>query len=104
MLNAKEIQFLRKNMGMKATELKLLLGVSSEAISRWENGDRKISAANDRLLRIIYSHQKGIAPDKIAHLVTEGIKCIARSERATPLYQIDLKEDFTPTFLPACAV
>jgi len=48
-----DIKFLRKAFGLKALDLADLLGVSAEHLSRCENGDRALSMAAEKLLRII---------------------------------------------------
>lgn len=50
-LTGKEIKFLRKTMGMKATELADILGVDKSTVSRWENERQEIGDSSDRLLR-----------------------------------------------------
>jgi transcriptional regulator with XRE-family HTH domain len=35
-------KFMRKAIGMKATDLAALLGVAAETISRWETGQREV--------------------------------------------------------------
>lgn len=54
LLLPEEIKFLRKELGLKAKDLALAMGVKAEAISRWENGKSVISEGNDRMLRMIY--------------------------------------------------
>jgi DNA-binding transcriptional regulator YiaG len=48
-----EIKFVRKAVGLKATELADLLGISAEHLSRCENGDRALSISAEKLLRVI---------------------------------------------------
>jgi len=52
-LNNKEVRYLRKYIGIKATYLAKKLHVDKSTISRWEAGAEKIGTANDRLLRLI---------------------------------------------------
>jgi len=54
LLQPKEIQFLRKELRLKAKELARILGVSDSVVSRWENGKASIGEGNDRLLRSIF--------------------------------------------------
>jgi DNA-binding transcriptional regulator YiaG len=89
-LNGKEIRFLRKNVGLKAVELQNYIGVDNATISRWERGIQKISLSNDRLLRVVYAHIKGLPNDKITSMVKDRFAQIKRNEVTTPLYQIDL--------------
>lgn len=53
-LNGPEVRFLRKQLGLKATELAELLGVYKVSVSRWETGKEQIGVANDRLVRVLY--------------------------------------------------
>jgi DNA-binding transcriptional regulator YiaG len=48
-----DIKFVRKAVGLRANELSALLGVSAEHLSRCENGDRALSVAAEKLLRVI---------------------------------------------------
>ena len=51
-LNAQEIKFLRKSLGLPAKTLAESLDVAPETISRWENGKQAIGDAQERLLRL----------------------------------------------------
>ena len=53
-LSGKEARFIRKQLGMKSTVLAGILGVDKVTISRWENDNKPIGAANDRLIRSLY--------------------------------------------------
>lgn len=48
-----EIKFVRKAIGLKAAEIANLLGITPEHLSRCENGDRALSVAAEKLLRVI---------------------------------------------------
>jgi putative zinc finger/helix-turn-helix YgiT family protein len=91
-LNGKEIRYLRKNMGLKAVELKKVLGVDNATISRWETGKQRISSAHDRLLRMVYANFKGIAQEDITAMVKDKFSRIELSEVFSNLYQIDLSK------------
>ena len=54
LLQADEIKFLRKDLHLRANELAQLLGVTPQAVSRWENGKKEIGEAHDRLFRSLY--------------------------------------------------
>jgi putative zinc finger/helix-turn-helix YgiT family protein len=54
LLQPKEINYLRKELRLKAKELARILGVSDSVVSRWENGKASIGEGNDRLLRSIF--------------------------------------------------
>jgi len=92
LLNGKEIRFLRKNMGLRAQQLKNMIGVDAATLSRWENGSQKISQTNDRLIRIIYANIMGIPNDQIKNLIEDRFKDISVLDNIAPLYQIDTKE------------
>ena len=53
-LSHRELVFLRKEMGIKATDLARIMGVSKVTVSRWENGKERISSIADRLVRTLY--------------------------------------------------
>lgn len=61
LLSGPEIRFLRKNMGIAAKGLAGLLGVDKATVSRWENGKQVPDRSTDRLIRLLYAAQKGIA-------------------------------------------
>lgn len=48
-----EIRFLRKCLGLSATDMAAKMRVTKETMSRWETGAREISPQNDLLLRLI---------------------------------------------------
>jgi DNA-binding transcriptional regulator YiaG len=54
-LVGKEVQFLRKRLGVKATDFARFIGSSPEQLSRWENGHNELSGAMDRFIRIAYT-------------------------------------------------
>jgi len=54
LLMPEEIKFLRKDLHLKSKELAKTLGVTPSQVSRWENGQKPIGEAYDRLLRSIY--------------------------------------------------
>jgi len=54
LLQSDEIKFLRKDLHLRAKELAQLLGVTPQAVSRWENGKKEIGEAHDRLYRSLY--------------------------------------------------
>lgn len=62
-LNGTEIRFLRRSIGMKATELAKFLDMSAETVSRWENNKELISTNAERVLRLrVYNTLKDRAP------------------------------------------
>lgn len=54
-LSAKELRFLRKEMGLTQAELGLKIGQSDQQVARWEKGDCDIPGPAERLIRIIYT-------------------------------------------------
>lgn len=61
-LTGAEVRFLRKEMGMTQRGLGELLGVTDQAVAKWEKIGRLPKTA-DRLLRLIYvEHENGNAP------------------------------------------
>jgi hypothetical protein len=77
-------------MGMKSVDLQRYLGVDNATISRWESGEQKISLPNDRLLRVVYAHMKGIPTDRITSLIRDGFVQIKSEETVSQLYRIDI--------------
>jgi DNA-binding transcriptional regulator YiaG len=55
-LSGKEIRFLRKALGLRATALAEFLDVTPETFSRWENGKETISNNPERILRLRVVH------------------------------------------------
>jgi putative zinc finger/helix-turn-helix YgiT family protein len=53
-LTGAEFRFLRKQMGMSASELASFLGVTPVTISRWENAKETVGPQSDRLLRAFF--------------------------------------------------
>lgn len=64
-LSGREIRFLRKNMGFSSTRFAETMGVDKSSVSRWENGTQKLSATNDRMIRIIYCAMKDLGGRKL---------------------------------------
>ena len=58
-LTAEEIRFLRHTIGMEA-DLAKQLGVTTESLSRWENGTEAMGPVADRLLRVVAASELGI--------------------------------------------
>ena len=53
-LTGKEVRFLRKRLGKKATEYCTYLGIGPEMLSRVENGSTKVSIQVQKLSRLSY--------------------------------------------------
>ncbi len=58
-LSAKEIRFLRKDLGLKSSEFANCLGVNRGTVSRWENGEKSPEPPTDRLIRMVYASKLG---------------------------------------------
>jgi putative zinc finger/helix-turn-helix YgiT family protein len=54
LLNGQEIRFLRKNLGLMATEFAKYLCTTPVSVSRWETGAQEISKEHDSLIRYFY--------------------------------------------------
>jgi putative zinc finger/helix-turn-helix YgiT family protein len=72
-LTGLEIRFLRKRLGKKSSDFARLIGVSSEQVSRWENGHNPPEKSADRLIRVFYSMLSG--DRKLRHKIDEDIEC-----------------------------
>jgi len=58
-LTGAEIRFLRKRLGKKSSEFARIIGVTTEQVSRWENGHNPPERSADKLIRISYCHLAG---------------------------------------------
>jgi putative zinc finger/helix-turn-helix YgiT family protein len=52
-LTGEELRFLRKYLGLSATEFASILSVDKSTLSRWENGDQPLGSQSDRLVRTV---------------------------------------------------
>lgn len=52
-LTPEEVRFLRKWMGWSGVDFASHMGITPETVSRWENGNLKMGAAADRLVRLM---------------------------------------------------
>ncbi len=75
-LSGDEVRFLRHEMLMSQSTLAKLLGVSEQAIRRWENGKIKIPKPTESLLRLLYIDHFKDQNGKIAKM----LKMIANLE------------------------
>lgn len=57
-LTGAEVRYLRKRLGIKASEFADIIDVSAEQLSRWENQHNGMGGATDRLIRIAYAFIK----------------------------------------------
>lgn len=80
LLSGQEIRFLRKNLYKKTADFAQLIGHTRVALSRWENGQRKVSRATDRAVRLAY-----LANSNIGRKLRENlIEAIQKEEREIP--------------------
>jgi putative transcriptional regulator len=66
-LNAKEVIFLRKELGLKSKEMAELLSVTAQEYSKWENSKDTISPVYDKYLRSIYVLSADHKTGKVLH-------------------------------------
>ena len=67
-LTGKEIRFLRKNIYLKTQELAQILGVHRVTVSRWENGHKKPTSSEDRLIRMVYAQYANVKKETLESL------------------------------------
>lgn len=70
-LSKKEIRFLRDEMLMSQYTLGRLLGVSEQAVRRWETGKTAIPKPSEYLLRLLYMDHVNNQNGKISRLLKE---------------------------------
>lgn len=66
-----EIRFLRKHLGWSGADLARRMGVSPEAVSRWEGAKKAMGPVADRLLRMLVASAKPVGEyslDALAHI------------------------------------
>lgn len=56
-LSGREFRFLRHEVGLSQAALARLLGVSEQAVARWEKGRSKLPVAADGTLRLLYKEK-----------------------------------------------
>ena len=54
-LTGKEVQFLRKRVGIRQTDFADIISVTPEQLSRWENEHNGLSGAMDKFIRLAYT-------------------------------------------------
>jgi DNA-binding transcriptional regulator YiaG len=54
-LTGKEVQFLRKRVGIKQTDFAEIISASPEQLSRWENDHNELSGTLDKFIRLAYT-------------------------------------------------
>jgi DNA-binding transcriptional regulator YiaG len=70
-LSKEEVRFLRNELLMSQNTLGRLLGVSEQAVRRWERGKTMIPKPSEFLLRLLYREQVDDEDGKIATLLKE---------------------------------
>jgi putative zinc finger/helix-turn-helix YgiT family protein len=53
-----EIRFLRKNLGLLASEFAKFLDTTPVSVSRWETGEQPVAKENDKLIRYFFLRYK----------------------------------------------
>ena len=59
-LNGKELRFLRKEMDLTQAELGKLLGLTDQAVARWEKDKTDITGPADYLIRVLFANHVGL--------------------------------------------
>jgi putative transcriptional regulator len=90
-LSKKEIRFLRDEMLMSQYTLGRLLGVSEQAVHRWESGKSAIPKPSEYLLRILYRENVHNDSGKISVLLKE-IADLEDQTNGKPIIFVDTKQ------------
>ena len=88
--SADEVRFLRHEMLMSQSTLAKLLGMSEQAVRRWENGKVSIPKPSECLLRLLYREHINNRDGKISHI----LKQIANLEDSLSDEKFLFKETF----------
>jgi putative transcriptional regulator len=89
MLAPVEIRFLRKHIGLSATDLAEQMGVARETVSRWETGAQPMGTVADRLLRLlVVTHE----PSE-SYAVDDLLRELKNEQAADPLASVPLRND-----------
>ena len=91
----KEIRFLREEMLMSQSLLASLLGISEQAIHRWETGKTHIPKPSENLLRLLYRAQVSNQNDNISKLLKEIANLEDKINKNTILF-VDTKQGWQP--------
>ncbi len=87
-LSGEEVRFLRHEMLMSQNTLGKLLGVSEQAIRRWENGKISIPKPSEGLLRLLYRDHINDKDGKIASI----LKKVAELEEELNDHELRFKD------------
>lgn len=71
-LTPAEIRFLRTYLGYSGGDFAEKIGVTREAVSRWENGARPMGKTAERLLRLMVAFHIGAGPYDLADKGVDG--------------------------------
>lgn len=93
-LSGHEIRFLRKSLGWSGVDFALHMGVAAETVSRWENGQKKMSSTADRLLRLMVTCETPIQHYSVHDLAKLGKE---PGEASPPLYLKQSGDGWSPT-------
>lgn len=102
-LNGHEVKYLRKNVGLSAKDIATYMDVNKSTISRWESGKQQIDKSNDRVLRILYAHFKGIPKDDVTNIIEDVFKEMAHKDGNLPIYvSVESLISSQECFCPVC--
>lgn len=98
-LGSEEIRYLRKSLGWSGTDFAKRMGVTSETVSRWENGHIPMGSLADRLLRTLVMLTE--KPER--NYATEFLTAITEEseEKATSLNMYMEDEEWCTAFVGA---
>ncbi len=88
--DGKTLKFVRKALGLRATELGELLGVSAETVSRWENGHRAAE-------RSVWNASADMVADKLAGTTTTLERLRTHGAPRIPKRPVQLRLAAAPT-------
>ncbi len=75
-LTPKEIRYLRTYLGLSGAEFARRMGVSSEAVSKWERVDKPLGmkTATERLLRLMVLHERSTDTYSLDRLAETAVR------------------------------
>ncbi len=90
-LSQKEIRFLREEMLMSQSTLGRLLGVSEQAVRRWETGKTETPKPSESLLRLLYKDHIHDQTGRISSLL-KSIADLEDEMNGQPILFVDTKQ------------
>jgi putative zinc finger/helix-turn-helix YgiT family protein len=81
-LNAEQVRFLRKHLGLSGVDFAGRMGVAPETVSKWENDKQQIGTTNDRLLRMMVAYEDPIDD------YTQQLSEVAKTEPSAPIVKV----------------